>query len=167
MQSVLDLFMKTLGPYISKELLVFLVSICPGLELRAGILASMALKIPMVQAVPLCLGANLLPMPIFIFLMKKLFEAVRKRPGKHRFAEWMEKRALNKKSEKMERTEFWGLVAFVAVPIPGTGGWTGAIIAAALRMSVKKAVLALFIGMCIAMTIMCTVSYGVIGNIVH
>ncbi|BAK48059.1 uncharacterized membrane protein [Clostridium sp. SY8519] len=167
MEAVLHLFLSTVGNYISKQLAVFLVSICPVLELRAGILASVALKVPLIQAILLCLIGNILPMPFFMFLLKRLFAAVRRSPGRHRFAEWIEQKALSKKSERMERTAFWGIVAFVAIPLPGTGGWSGAIIASALRMDVRKATLALFLGMCIAMSIMVLVSYGLIGHFVH
>lgn len=165
MEIILQWFMDTIGQVIPRELLVFLVSICPVLELRAGMVASMLLKIPLVKAIILCIVGNILPMPIWVFVMKKLFAAMRRRPGKHKITEWFARLA-TKKQKGMSRTEFWGLVAFVGIPVPGTGGWTGGLIAAALDMDLKKAVLAMFLGMCIAMTIMCIVSYGVVGHVV-
>jgi GMP synthase (glutamine-hydrolysing) A subunit len=129
--------------------------------------AAMLLKVPVVKAIIICLVSNLVPMPFWIIVMKKLFKLMRERPGEHKITEWFARLAEKKqKGKKLSRTEFWGLVAFVGVPIPGTGGWTGGLIAAALDMDVKKGVLAIFLGMCIAMTIMCVVSYGVVGNVV-
>ena len=167
MESVLQLFMNTIGQYVSKEVSLILVSMCPVLELRAGMVAAMLLKVPVVKAIIICLVSNLVPMPFWIIVMKKLFKLMRERPGEHKITEWFARLAEKKqKGKKLSRTEFWGLVAFVGVPIPGTGGWTGGLIAAALDMDVKKGVLAIFLGMCIAMTIMCVVSYGVVGNVV-
>ena len=160
--------MNTIGQVVPRELLVFLVSICPVLELRAGMLASMLLKVPLAKAIFLCIVGNILPMPIWVFVMKKLFAAMRRRPGKHKITEWFARLAEKKQTGKgLSRTEFWGLVAFVGVPLPGTGGWTGGLIAAALDMDLKKALLAIFMGMAIAMTIMCVVTYGVVGHVVN
>ena len=72
----------------------------------------------------------------------------------------MEARAMSK-SESVSRAEFWGLVGFVGIPLPGTGGWTGALIASLLKIDVKKASAAILLGIAIAATIMSLISYGV------
>ena len=65
------------------------------------------------------------------------------------------------KSSGVSKAEFWGLVAFVGIPVPGTGGWTGALIASMLKIDLKKASLAILLGIAIAATIMSLISYGV------
>ena len=75
---------------------------------------------------------------------------------------WLENKAISKK-DQIEKYEFWGLVLFVGIPLPGTGAWTGALIAALLRLRVKKAFLAIFLGIIVATVIMSILSYGVLG----
>ena len=65
------------------------------------------------------------------------------------------------KSDRIRKAEFWGLVAFVGIPLPGTGGWTGALIAALLNVDLKKASAAILLGIAIAATIMSLISYGI------
>lgn len=71
----------------------------------------------------------------------------------------------NEKKDKIEKLGFWGLVLFVGVPLPGTGAWTGCLIATILRMDKKKAFLAALLGVFMASVIMMLVSYGVLANI--
>ena len=70
-----------------------------------------------------------------------------------------------KKKDKIEKLGFWGLVLFVGAPLPGTGAWTGCLIATMLRMDKKKAFLAAILGVFMASVIMMLVSYGVLANI--
>ena len=71
------------------------------------------------------------------------------------------------KSDKIKRFEFWGMVFFVGVPLPGTGGWTGALIASLLEVDLKKSVPAILLGICMATVIMLLVSYGMLGTIMQ
>ena len=70
-----------------------------------------------------------------------------------------------KRSDNIKKGEFWGLVAFVGIPLPGTGAWTGALIASLLGIEVRKSSKAILLGIAIAAVIMSVVSYGVLGNI--
>ena len=70
------------------------------------------------------------------------------------------------KSDSIKKYEFWGLVLFVGVPLPGTGAWTGSLIAALLEVDFKKAILAVFLGIIMATVIMSVVSYGLLGALV-
>ena len=79
--------------------------------------------------------------------------------------EKLEKRAMGK-SDKIKKYEFWGLLLFVGIPLPGTGAWTGALIASLLEIDIKKASLAILCGVALATAIMYFVSYVVVGNIV-
>mgnify|MGYP001017237940 FL=1 len=80
--------------------------------------------------------------------------------------EKMENRALSKR-EQVEKYEFWGLVLFVGIPLPGTGAWTGSLLAALLGMKFKKAFPAVVLGILLASFIMSVVSYGLLGAILH
>lgn len=72
-----------------------------------------------------------------------------------------------KKSGQVSNAEFWGLALFVGIPLPGTGAWTGSLIAALLEMDIKKAVIAELVGVAIATVIMSAVSYGLLGLVLH
>ena len=77
----------------------------------------------------------------------------------------IENKALSKK-DSIEKYQFWGLVIFVGIPLPGTGAWTGSLIAALLNMDKKKSILAIFLGMLMASIIMLIVSYGIVKSII-
>ena len=80
--------------------------------------------------------------------------------------EKLENRAMGR-SEKIQQYEFWGLVLFVGIPLPGTGAWTGSLIASLLEVDIKKSSIAIFCGLIMATVIMSIVSYGVLGNLIH
>jgi calcium/proton exchanger cax len=103
---------------------------------------------------------NILPIPFILLFIDKVFDWLR--PTRHfgGFVQKLEDRAMSK-SSGVSKAEFWGLVAFVGIPVPGTGGWTGALIASMLKIDLKKASLAILLGIAIAATIMSLISYGV------
>ena len=154
MESLVTWFAATLGPYISEKAVVFLISMMPLLELRGGLLASSLLKVSAVQAIPICIIGNILPIPFILLFIKKIFQ-------------WMKKvnRAMGR-SDKIQQYEFWGLVLFVGIPLPGTGAWTGALIASLLGIDIKKSSLAILCGIAMATVIMYVVSYVLVGNVV-
>ena len=78
----------------------------------------------------------------------------------------MEDRAM-KKSDQVKKYEFWGLMLFVGIPLPGTGAWTGSLIASLLEIDIKKCFLVIFCGIMMVTVIMYIVSYGLVGNLVH
>ena len=161
MESLVTWFAATLGPYISEKAVVFLISMMPLLELRGGLLASSLLKVSAVQAIPICIIGNILPIP-FILLFIKRMKKIKCFRG---MIEKLENRAMGR-SEKIQQYEFWGLVLFVGIPLPGTGAWTGALIASLLGIDIKKSSLAIFCGIAMATVIMYIVSYVLVGNIV-
>lgn len=150
---------------MSREMLVFLLSMCPVIELRGGMLAAALLKLPVWKGVVLSLVGNMIPIPIFLFIVKKIMQAIRKRKKKEgRFTAYF--RRLGEKNN-IQKTQFWGLLTFVAIPLPGTGAWSGGIIAGILNLSYRKSLMAIYGGMCIALSIMYLVSYVIVGNLVH
>lgn len=165
MESLVQWFTTYLSPFVSPEMVVFIISLFPILELRGGLLAASLLKIPAVTAVPLCILGNILPIPFILLFIKQIFKWLKKTKTFRPLIEWLEKKALGK-SEKIQKYEFIGLLVFVGIPLPGTGAWTGALIASLLDIDIKKSLLAIFLGVLMAAVIMLIVSYGVLGNIV-
>ncbi|MCI8638956.1 MAG: small multi-drug export protein [Coprococcus sp.] len=165
-ETLVQWFVTNLGGKAAKELVVFIISMVPILELRGGLLAAgpAFLDIPTWRAIPICLVGNLIPIPFILFLIRPIFAWLRKTKLFRPLVEKLEKKAMSK-SDKIEKYEFWGLVLFVGIPLPGTGAWTGSLIASLLGIDWKKAFLAVVVGVCIASAIMYFLSYVLIGGI--
>ncbi len=164
MDGLLQWFMEVLEG-ISGEWVAFIVSMVPLIELRGGLLAAAALGVDILVAVPLCIAGNILPVPFILWLITPIFNALKRTRLFRPMVEKLEKRAMNK-SDKIEKGYFWGLALFVGIPLPGTGAWTGALIASLLNIPFKKAFPAILLGILIATVIMALVSYGLLGAIV-
>ena len=166
-ETLVQWFVTHLGGTAAKELIIFIISMIPILELRGGILAAgpAFLNIPTWRAIPICLVGNLIPIPFILLLIRPIFAWLRKTRLFRPLVEKLEKKAMNK-SDQISRYEFWGLVLFVGIPLPGTGAWTGALIASLLGIDIKKSSLAIFCGIAMATVIMYIVSYVLVGNIV-
>ena len=162
MESLVTWFAATLGPYISEKAVVFLISMMPLLELRGGLLASSLLKVSAVQAIPICIIGNILPIPFILLFIKKIFQWMKKVKCFRGLIIKLENRAMGR-SDKIQQYEFWGLVLFVGIPLPGTGAWTGALVASLLHMKFGKAFGAILVGIALATVIMSILSYGVLG----
>ena len=162
MESLVTWFTAHLGPYISPKAVVFIISLMPILELRGGLLAASLLKIPEIEAIPISIIGNILPIPFILLFIKQIFKWMKKVKLFRGLIEKLEKRAMSK-SDQIQKYEFVGLMLFVGIPLPGTGAWTGALIAALLRIRFKKAFLAIFLGIILATVIMSIVSYGLLG----
>ena len=165
MESLVMWFMEHPGQYVSRELIVFIISMCPVLELRGGILASVLLDLPMWKAIALSVTGNIIPIPFILLLIKKVIHWMEGTRIFGRIARFLVGK-VEKKKGTIEKYEFWGLVIFVGIPAPGTGAWTGSLIAALLDVKIRKAVVAELIGIVIATVIMCLISYGIIGNLI-
>ena len=165
-ESLVQWFVTKLGGKAAKELIVFIISMVPILELRGGLLAAgpAFLDIPTWRAIPICIIGNLIPIPFILLLIRPIFAWLRRTKLFRPLVEKLEAKAMSK-SGQIEKYEFWGLVLFVGIPLPGTGAWTGALIASLLGIDWKKAFLAVVIGVCMATVIMYFLSYVVIGGI--
>ena len=163
---VINWFVTNLGGKVGKELILFIISMVPILELRGGLLAAgpAFLNIPMWRAIPVGIIGNLLPIPFILLLITKIFDWMKGTKRLKPVVEKLEKKAMSQ-SANIEKYEFWGLVAFVGIPLPGTGAWTGALIAALLGIRFRKAFPAIVIGVCLAACIMTIISYGIVGGI--
>ena len=164
MDALVQWFTASLSGLVSKEAIIFIISMIPILELRGGLLAASPalLNVPILQAIPICIIGNILPIPFILLLIRTILEWMKNVKCFRSIALWLEQKAMSKK-DQIERYEFWGLVLFVGIPLPGTGAWTGALVAALLQMKFKKAFSAILLGIAIATIIMSVLSYGVLG----
>ena len=151
---------------ITKYLIVFLISMVPLIELRGAIPYAVAFHIPTLPAYLIAVIGNMLPVPIiFLFARKVLvWGCDKKYIGK--FFTWCLEKG-EKGGEKLKAKAGRGLplalLLFVGIPLPGTGAWTGALVAALLRMRFGKAFAAILLGIAMATIIMSVLSYGVLG----
>ncbi len=157
-------FAQNLGDKMSAELVIFLVSMIPILELRGGLIVASLLHVDMWTAIPICIIGNIIPVPFILLLITKIFAAMKKTKLFGGMVTALERRAMGK-SERIQKGEFIGLMLFVGIPLPGTGAWTGSLIAALLGIKNRKAVPAILLGILIATVIMCVVSYGILGQV--
>ena len=145
---------------IPAELIAFVISLFPVLEIRGGMIASRLLEVDFMKAFVICYLGNMLPIPFILLFIKKIFSLMRKNKHLRKIVEKLEARS-DKKKGTMEKYKEWGLLFFVAIPLPGTGGWTGALIAALMDMRIKKALPIIALGVFIAGLIMSLITYGI------
>ena len=160
------MFQWLTGTVIGKMCATFFISMLPVVELRFGLPYGIALGLEYPLALMAALLGNMIPVPFIIVYIKRIFEWMRKHmPRMNALVTKPENRA-HLKGETVEKYGHWGLLIFVAIPLPGTGAWTGALIAALLNIRTSKAVPVILIGVCIAAAIMTLITYGVIHIVV-
>jgi uncharacterized membrane protein len=173
-------FFERIGEFFASlpgELYVFLISVLPLIELRGAVPVGAALGLPWYINAPLAVIGNILPIPFILLFVTKVFDWMAKFKLFRPMIEWLRKKA-NKHSSKVLGDEtdepigekrgmsvgvFVGLLLFVALPVPGTGAWSGALVAALFDLPKKKSFLAIFLGVLICAVIMTLASYGVLG----
>lgn len=165
MEAIVQWFSENLSQFISPEGAIFVISMIPILELRGGLLAATLLKIDAIQAIPICIVGNIIPIPFILLFIRQIFKWMKKTKVFRGLIEKLENRAMGK-SDKIRRYEFWGLLLFVGIPLPGTGAWTGSLIASLLEIDIKKSSVAILCGLVMATIIMYILSYMVVGNVV-
>ncbi|MBQ8306207.1 MAG: small multi-drug export protein [Blautia sp.] len=166
MESLVQWFSDNLSQFISPEGVIFIISMIPILELRGGLLAASLLKVSAAKAIPICIIGNIIPIPFILLFIRQIFKWMKKTKVFRGLVLKLEDRAM-RKSDTIKKYEFWGLTAFVGIPLPGTGAWTGSLIASLLEVDIKKSSLAIFCGIIMATVIMYFVSYQLVGNLVH
>ena len=141
-------FLTTHG--IPDWLVVFIISLCPILECRLGMFTAISLlgMNPFLGFAISFLG-NIIPIPFILLLINQIFEWLKKIPVINKPIYWLEKKTL-KKRDKIDKYGIWGLLLFVAIPLPGTGAWTGSLLAALLNLDRKKSFVVICIGVFIA-----------------
>lgn len=150
-----------------KEIIVFLISICPILELRGGLIAASLLHMDPVMSYIICIIGNILPIPIILWFINKVLKWMRNSKSQkiNGVAKWLDGK-VEKHKGQIEKFGYLGLVLFVGIPLPGTGAWTGCLIASVLEMDRKKSFLAALVGVFIASIIMMVLSFGLLSSII-
>ena len=146
--------------FLGKIIITFLISMVPIIELRGAIPIATGMGLSPWVAIPVAMIGNILPVPFIILFIKKIFAWMRKvSPKLNGIVDKMEAKA-EKNKEKVLKYAFWGLTLFVAIPLPGTGAWTGALVAAMLDMPLKKAFPSILLGVVGAGVVISFISYG-------
>ena len=147
---------------VGKLTRTFLLSMVPVIELRGGLPYGIALGLDYPLALAAAVLGNMVPVPLIILYIRHIFHWLRKQsPWWHERIEALERKA-HLKGRLVRKYRTLGLCILVAIPLPGTGAWTGALVAAVLDMRLKDAVPTIFLGVCIAAGIMTAVTFGVI-----
>ena len=161
-EAITDYLVGVFQGAIPKELIIFIISMFPIVELRGGMIAAKLLDVELIKAFVICYIGNILPIPFILLFIRRIFEFLKKFKITGKLINKLETSSM-RKSEKVKKGSKWGLLTFVAIPLPGTGGWTGALIAALLDMRIKISFPVIALGVLIANLIMSVFSYGFLG----
>ena len=164
MNSLVNFFIELFGG-LNKDIVIFIISLMPILELRGGMLAASLLHVEFLRALCICIVGNLLPIPFILIFLEKILEFFEKWSITSKIVKWLEKKVDNKRSQ-IDKYGYLGLILFVGIPLPGTGAWTGSLIAIMLGLDKKKSFICILIGVLMASIIMSILSYGVLGNLI-
>lgn len=166
---MVETVIETMKGILSPQIIIFIISLLPILELRGGLIAASLLHIPWYQASLICIIANFIPIPFIIFFIERILDYLSVKGPIKKFAQAITEKGRKKGQELQEKypnSVLLGLYLFVAIPLPGTGAWTGALIAALLGLSPKKCILPIGLGILTASVIMLGLAYflpGVFG----
>ncbi len=147
---------------LMKYLSVFGMAMLPLAELRGSIILGSTLELPWFETYIISVLGNMLPVPFILLFIRTILKWMKKIPKLDKIALWLENKA-HKNSKKILKYATFGLFVFVAIPLPGTGAWTGSLAAAVLDMRMKYALPSIFGGVLVAGFIMTGVAYGFIG----
>ena len=150
----MELFAWLTSTTWGESLLTLLVSMVPVIELRGGVPFGTAQGLEPLHALAVCIIGNMIPIPFIIVYIRRIFQWMRRKsPRLNGLVDRLERKA-HLKGRTVTKYKYLGLCIFVAIPLPGTGAWTGALIAALLDMPLRKAVPSIFLGVVIAGLIM-------------
>lgn len=163
MESLVNFFIDVFGG-INKDIVIFIISLMPILELRGGLLAASLLHVEFIRAAVICIVGNVLPIPFVLLFLEKILELFGKWNVTKKIVTWLEKK-VDSKREQIDKYGYWGLVLFVGIPLPGTGAWTGSLLAVMLGLDKKKSFACILLGVILAAIIMSILSYGILGSL--
>ncbi len=163
-ETVTDAIVGSFRDSVPGEIIIFIISLFPVLEVRGGMIAAKLLDVDLIKAFFICYAGNIIPIPFILLFIRKIFAFLKKYEKGGKLVEKLENRSMAK-SDKVLKYKRWGLLLFVAVPLPGTGGWTGALIAALLDIRMRSSLPIIALGVLIADLIMTAFSYGLLGAI--
>ena len=143
-----------------KEVAIFIISLLPILELRGGLIAARILGVKFIKAFIICYIANILPVPFILLFINYLFNKMSKWKPTKKIVDWLSNKTLKKK-DQIDKYGYFGLFLFVGIPLPGTGAWTGSLLAILLNLDKKKSFITIALGVLAAGIIMSLLSYGI------
>lgn len=143
-----------------KEVAIFIISLLPILELRGGLIAARILGVEFIKAFIICYIANILPVPFILLFINWIFNKMSKWKPTKKIVDWLSNKTLKKK-EQIDKYGYFGLFLFVGIPLPGTGAWTGSLLAILLNLDKKKSFITIALGVLAAGIIMSLLSYGI------
>lgn len=145
---------------LKKYLWVMVISAAPIVELRGAVPIGVGMDLPILAVLAVSVIGNMLPVPIIILFVRRVFDFMKKKSGfVRKLVDKLEKRAADK-AEMIYKYELLGLYILVAIPLPGTGAWTGSLVAAMLDIRLKAAFPVILAGVATAGVIMAVISYG-------
>lgn len=148
------------GADVGKYLATFIISMIPVIELRGAIPIGVSLGLSHAEAMGISIIGNMLPVPFIILFIRPIFRWMTRKSGKlARLAEKLEAKAEGK-WDRIHRYQFFALTIFVAIPLPGTGAWSGALIAAVMNMRLRNALPSILLGVLIAGILVSGITYG-------
>ena len=140
--------------------LTVLVSMLPVVELRGGIPFGVAAGLPVWAAFLAAVIGNLIPVPFIIVYIRRIFQWMRMRiPQLNSLVDALERKA-HLKGRKVTKYKYLGLIVLVAIPLPGTGAWTGSLAAAFLDMPLRRAIPSIIAGVLIAGLVISLLAHG-------
>ena len=143
-----------------KEIIItLLVAMVPVIELRGALPIGVGLGLSPVLATIISIIGNLAPIPFLLLLVPKIFAWLRDKKLTRKFITWLENKA-EKHQKTIDKYGYLGLIILVAIPLPGTGAWTGALVASCLQLQKRKSIFAITIGVLIAAFIVFAITYG-------
>ena len=168
-ETLVDFFLKVFSGIttteLCKDITIFIVSLLPLIELRGGLIAAALLNVNFIKAFLICYIANILPIPFILWLIKFVLNWMGKTNLFKGIVKWLDEK-VEKKKGQIEKYGYYGILLFVGIPLPGTGAWTGALIATMLDMNKKKSFIFIALGVLLAGIIMSIISYGLLKNII-
>ena len=162
-ESIVNFFINLFSG-LNKNILVFIVSMLPIVELRGGLIAASILHIDFIKAFIICFIGNILPVPFILLLIEKIFYLLKKCKTTKKLVKQIEEKTYKKK-DQITKYGYLGLLLFVGIPLPGTGAWTGTLLAVLLNLDKKKSFIFISLGVLLAGIIMSIISYGILGQI--
>ena len=151
--------LDTIFSFLTRELTVLLMAVLPIIELRGAIPVGISMGMSPLHAFIVSFIGSILPSPFIIYAIRPVFKLLAKVDFLKGFIESITNRTMGK-SDIVKKYGFWGLMIFVAIPLPGTGVWSGSLLAVLLDMRVKIAFPAIFIGNLIAGILIMGISHG-------
>lgn len=161
-ETIAQYFVDAFSDKLSGEIIAFIVSLLPVLELRGGLIVAKIMEVDFFKAFIICFIGNMIPIPFILLFIRKIFTLLKRNKRIAALIDKLEARSI-RKADNVKKYRLWGLFIFVAIPLPGTGAWTGALVADLLDIRIKHSLPVITLGVFVAGLIISSISYGLFG----